>query len=57
MDTVPEAVIEASTAARIDAEHVNVDFPLYHGNARSLKRMVFRTVAGRVATEDRKSVV
>ncbi len=57
MDTVPEAVIEASTAARIDAEHVNVDFPLYHGNARSLKRMVFRTVAGRVATDPKHRVV
>ena len=44
-------------AAEIIAEQVCVDFPLYHGNARSLKRAVFRTVSGRVASDTRHRVV
>ena len=36
---------------------VSVDFPLYHGNARSLKRALFRTVSGRVATDPKHRVV
>ena len=43
--------------AAISAEHVSVDFPLYHGNARSLKKMVFRTVSGRVAPDTKNRVV
>ena len=41
----------------IDADAVSVDFPLYHGNARSLKRAVFSTVSGRVAADRRHRVV
>ena len=47
MDTSPDTGPEAA----IDAEQICVDFPLYHNNARSLKRAVFRTVSGRVATD------
>ena len=42
---------DASRDATITAEGVSVDFPLYHDNARSLKRAVFRTVSGRVAVK------
>ena len=42
--------------AAIDVDGVSVSFPLYHGNARSLKKTVFSTVTGRMAS-DRKSVV
>jgi lipopolysaccharide transport system ATP-binding protein len=43
--------------AAIDAEHVSVHFPLYHGNARSLKRAVIGTVSGRVAADAKRRVV
>ena len=43
--------------ASINAERVCVDFPLYHGNARSLKRAVFSTVSGRVAADAKHRVV
>ena len=43
--------------AAIDAEGVNVDFPLYHGNARSLKRALIGTVTGRVAADTKHRVV
>jgi lipopolysaccharide transport system ATP-binding protein len=49
---------EAPPAATIDAEHVSVDFPLYHSSARSLKRAVFSTVSGgRVAADANRRVV
>ncbi len=41
----------------VDVEHLAVDFPLYHSNARSLKRVVFGTVTGRVAADARQRVV
>ncbi len=39
--------------AHISVERVSVDFPLYHGSARSLKKTVFARAAGRVG-EDRQ---
>ena len=44
-------------AAAIELSHVNIDFPLYHGNARSLKKMVFSSVAGRMGEDARHRVV
>ena len=43
--------------ACIDAEHLSVSFPLYHGNARSLKRAVIGTVSGRVASDTKHRVI
>jgi lipopolysaccharide transport system ATP-binding protein len=43
--------------AAINAEHLCVDFPLYHGNARSLKRALLGTVTGRVAADRKRRVV
>jgi lipopolysaccharide transport system ATP-binding protein len=44
-------------AALVETDHVCVYFPLYHNNARSLKRTVFSTVSGRVAADGNKRVV
>jgi lipopolysaccharide transport system ATP-binding protein len=52
-----DAAAATGLQAAIDAEHICVDFPLYHGNARSLKRAVFRTVSGRVAADTKHRVV
>jgi lipopolysaccharide transport system ATP-binding protein len=41
--------------ALIDAEGVCVDFPLYHGNARSLKRTVVSAASGGRLNQDAKS--
>lgn len=43
--------------ARIDVDGVNVDFPLYHGNARSLKKVVLSSVSGRMGADARNRVV
>ena len=44
--------------ATIDADHVSVDFPLYHGSARSLKRaMVAAASGGRIGKDAQKRVV
>jgi lipopolysaccharide transport system ATP-binding protein len=43
--------------AEIVVRGVHLDFPLYHGNARSLKRTVFSTVSGRMANDPRHRVV
>ena len=43
--------------AAIDVDGVSVSFPLYHGNARSLKKTVFSTVTGRMAADARNRVV
>lgn len=45
------------SGAAIDAEHLSVSFPLYHSNARSLKRMVFNKVSGRVGADAKNRVV
>ncbi len=44
--------------AAIDVSGLNVDFPLYHGTARSLKRTVFNTVSGgRMGSDSKRRVV
>ncbi len=43
--------------AEIDVRGVSLDFPLYHGNARSLKRTVFSTVSGRMGSDRKQRVV
>jgi lipopolysaccharide transport system ATP-binding protein len=43
--------------AEIDVRGVSLDFPLYHGNARSLKRTVFSTVSGRMGNDQKHRVV
>ena len=48
---------ETAGDARVDVAHVSVDFPLYHGNARSLKQMVLSSVSGRMGADDRNRVV
>jgi lipopolysaccharide transport system ATP-binding protein len=43
--------------ARVIAEDVQVDFPIYHGNSRSLKRTVFAAASGRLQTDAKHRVV
>jgi lipopolysaccharide transport system ATP-binding protein len=43
--------------ARIRIEDVSVDFPLYHGSARSLKKTVFAAASGRLGEDKRQRVV
>ncbi len=52
-----EAARHGTTPARLDVEDVSVSFPLYHGNARSLKKTVFSTVSGRMGSDTRNRVV
>jgi lipopolysaccharide transport system ATP-binding protein len=47
----------ATIEARIEVAHVNVDFPLYHGSARSLKKVVLSTVSGRMGEDAHNRVV
>lgn len=44
-------------AALIDVAGVSLDFPLYHGNARSLKKTVLSTVSGRMGADDKHRLV
>jgi lipopolysaccharide transport system ATP-binding protein len=44
-------------AARVLAEEISVDFPLYHGSARSLKKTVFAAASGRLGTDRQHRVV
>ena len=44
-------------AASIELSGVSIDFPLYHGNARSLKKMVLSSVSGRMSADARHRVV
>ena len=47
-------------AAEIDVRGVSLDFPLYHGNARSLKRTVFSNLSnlsGRMGNDQKHRVV
>jgi lipopolysaccharide transport system ATP-binding protein len=44
-------------SSAIDVEGLSLSFPLYHGNARSLKKTVFSTVTGRMAADNRNRVV
>ncbi len=41
----------------VEAMGVSVDFPLYHGTARSLKKTVFSTLSGRMGSDSRNRVV
>ena len=43
--------------ARIEVSGVNVSFPIYHGNSRSLKRTVFAAASGRVQEDSRHRIV
>jgi lipopolysaccharide transport system ATP-binding protein len=43
--------------AELVASHLDLDFPLYHGNARSLKKTVFKSVTGRLGDDGRSRVV
>ena len=43
--------------ARVDVTGVSVSFPIYHGNSRSLKRMVFAAASGRLQQDSRHRIV
>ncbi len=43
--------------ARISAANVRVDFPIYHGNSRSLKRTVFAAASGRLQEDAKHRIV
>ena len=43
--------------AQVEAAGLSVDFPLYHGTARSLKKTVFSTLSGRMGSDTRNRVV
>ncbi len=43
--------------ARIEVRGVDVDFPIYHGNSRSLKRTVFAAASGRLQEDARHRIV
>lgn len=43
--------------AQIEATGLSIDFPLYHGSARSLKKTVFSKVSGRMGSDERHRVV
>ncbi|ABI62717.2 Polysaccharide export ATP-binding protein [Granulibacter bethesdensis] len=51
-------ILDLTNMAFLEARNVGVDFPLYHGNARSLKRAVFNAAsAGRFGQDARKRTV
>ncbi len=43
--------------AAVTIENVRVDFPIYHGNSRSLKRHVFAAASGRLQSDDKHRIV
>ncbi len=43
--------------ARIEISNLSVDFPLYHGSARSLKKTVFAAASGRLGQDHQRRVV
>jgi lipopolysaccharide transport system ATP-binding protein len=43
-------------ATELQIQNVSLDFPLYHGNARSLKKTVLNSVTGRMASDSRSRV-
>jgi len=47
----------ATETAELAADHVFLDFPLYHNNARSLKKTVFKSVTGRMGEDSKSRVV
>ncbi len=48
---------DSGTTAQVEAIGLSVDFPLYHGTARSLKKTVFSTLSGRMGSDTRHRVV
>src|ERR1700676_1214227 len=46
-----------SIEASIDASDVSVLFPLYHGNSRSLKKLLVAAASGRLAEDQQHRVV
>ena len=44
-------------SASITVENVSVQFPLYHGSSRSLKKMVVAAASGRLAQDTQQRVV
>jgi len=65
VSTAPVSAAEASAVpvsavpgARVTVDRASVDFPLYHGNSRSLKKtMVFAASSGRMAADNRQRAV
>jgi lipopolysaccharide transport system ATP-binding protein len=47
----------AADRASVSIEGVSVSFPLYHGNARSLKKMMFAAASGRLGQDRQKRIV
>jgi len=47
----------AARTAAIDVDAVDVEFPIYHGNSRSLKRTVFAVASGRLQEDNRRRIV
>ena len=41
----------------VEISHLSIDFPLYHGSARSLKKTVFAAASGRLGEDRQKRVV
>jgi len=41
----------------VDIDGLSVFFPLYHGNSRSLKKMVFAAASGRLGQDQQQRVV
>ncbi len=44
-------------AAQIEVSDLNLNFPLYHASGRSLKKVVFSTVTGRMGSDEKHRVV
>jgi lipopolysaccharide transport system ATP-binding protein len=47
----------AGEEARVDLARVSVDFPLYHGSSRSLKKTVFAAASGRLGRDGQQRMV
>ncbi len=46
-----------STPVSIDVEGLSIDFPLYHGSTRSLKKTVMAAASGRLGRDDQQRTV
>ena len=44
-------------AARVSVRGIQVSFPIYHGNSRSLKRTVFAAASGRLQPDSKQRIV
>jgi lipopolysaccharide transport system ATP-binding protein len=47
----------ATNKASVSIEGVSVSFPLYHGNARSLKKLMFAAASGRLGQDRQRRIV